>query len=1208
MKRRGSSRRQVLDLDTNSSSSPKRSWQTKYQQIYQDHLNATAASATKVPSEAQNGSEAESRLPQLVGYTSDSEGDEPSKPADLDSKVQDFLKEISDIVPAATTNPEASIDEESSRDSPKSKTKYKKVVGLSMPVGDVSQPTDVIGNQQPTIAWQECYDENSGCYYFWNTETNEVTWEMPEALRLYHVALEQWNIQQQLLLTQQAAGVMTGVATQPSNKQPQKKAGSNKPTEKSKNKRTKPTGSDSEEEKIELITSYGPNSDDDSDSDASNHSSHHSSKKKKVDSLKPSKKEKKKDKDVSIGPQLPPGYVVPVEVKESKPVEVKTQTADLPKITVVPAETEKLKKKKQVVVVEGKVKSVSDKKSLKDNVENVKPAQEIVNKVKTLRRLKKLKDKSSDDSSSEDSSSSDDSIKSKTETTDKNQDNEEEEDDDNDEDDGVEDSILERLKNQAKILKELGGEIPEEIKELLETNSDIQQDQEATITKESEEDLTDKEQIPSKEIISEGIWPEKEESKTDEYFDKISTTDSFLSNVMKVEPSDVETIFNEESNSQSETPADVAEIKKKPPEKAPTSFSLIAGYGNEEESEPEEDKEEGNTKVNGKPAPLFPIAAALEESDKVETETKVEKPSVKSANMKMIKLSAKAKELIHSSTTTGKARATEFVATAEGLKPSSLVKADEVLSDNSTGFPEPVKKTSRKKRLEVPVFRKQEILPVKVETLSKEEPVETKQEVAKLMQNDSNDPEEKETVKPKSTAYTTTWAYNRELKEGQHTGFGYGHDFESDPKQKSGKKGMIQFVKADTLMPKTEAVVNIPNKKLAVEEVNEEKEMSSAEKEKTKNLAQLLSEKVKFLCEGKEVVPPVQVMAIQLETLMVAHSGGGLSVQYLRQWLTSLDDQLASLELVAAPEGWLCQWDRSFKRYFYRNKATGSIQWEYPEVGAAEPPPGPAQGGEEAMELCDSPQPQSPVTPPPPRISSRSPSPPVLPDEPAPPLPPLPPPPPLISEPPPLPPLPPSPPPPPPPPVISISPGEPLPPGVDMPEYEGDRPPLPAAPPPPPPPPPQISEPADQTYATYDVPAQYDIHQMQGVSQDYNNTAYTGTYSAPTGDYVIARPPASTVPTPSTISLATELDSFYNEVAALEPPLPPREPSPSPPPPPAPASPAPPPVEVTSKKKKKTKLAPGLTLKKKGVSSLVAKWQQVQQDVRRETEKEETES
>lgn len=37
------------------------------------------------------------------------------------------------------------------------------------------------------------------------------------------------------------------------------------------------------------------------------------------------------------------------------------------------------------------------------------------------------------------------------------------------------------------------------------------------------------------------------------------------------------------------------------------------------------------------------------------------------------------------------------------------------------------------------------------------------------------------------------------------------------------------------------------------------------EREKTDDLAQMISEKVKFLSEGNESVPPVQVMAIQLE-------------------------------------------------------------------------------------------------------------------------------------------------------------------------------------------------------------------------------------------------------------------------------------------------------------------------------------------------------
>ena len=30
------------------------------------------------------------------------------------------------------------------------------------------------------MKWRECFDENSGFVYYWNTETDEVTWEVPE--------------------------------------------------------------------------------------------------------------------------------------------------------------------------------------------------------------------------------------------------------------------------------------------------------------------------------------------------------------------------------------------------------------------------------------------------------------------------------------------------------------------------------------------------------------------------------------------------------------------------------------------------------------------------------------------------------------------------------------------------------------------------------------------------------------------------------------------------------------------------------------------------------------------------------------------------------------------------------------------------------------------------------------------------------------------
>lgn len=31
-------------------------------------------------------------------------------------------------------------------------------------------------------AWQECFDESTGYPYYWHTETNEVTWELPKEL------------------------------------------------------------------------------------------------------------------------------------------------------------------------------------------------------------------------------------------------------------------------------------------------------------------------------------------------------------------------------------------------------------------------------------------------------------------------------------------------------------------------------------------------------------------------------------------------------------------------------------------------------------------------------------------------------------------------------------------------------------------------------------------------------------------------------------------------------------------------------------------------------------------------------------------------------------------------------------------------------------------------------------------------------------------
>ncbi|XP_075785037.1 formin-binding protein 4 isoform X3 [Pelodiscus sinensis] len=41
--------------------------------------------------------------------------------------------------------------------------------------------------------WQEVWDENTGCYYYWNTRTNEVTWELPQYLATQVQGLQRYQ-------------------------------------------------------------------------------------------------------------------------------------------------------------------------------------------------------------------------------------------------------------------------------------------------------------------------------------------------------------------------------------------------------------------------------------------------------------------------------------------------------------------------------------------------------------------------------------------------------------------------------------------------------------------------------------------------------------------------------------------------------------------------------------------------------------------------------------------------------------------------------------------------------------------------------------------------------------------------------------------------------------------------------------------------------
>lgn len=107
--------------------------------------------------------------------------------ADIDSTLANFMAEID----AITTQP-------SSDDT----TSHPSVVTTAPPRPEINtqqsaaseeqsqQSTEFEYNTQYSLAgvgvemgdWQEVWDENSGCYYYWNTSTNEVSWELPHYL------------------------------------------------------------------------------------------------------------------------------------------------------------------------------------------------------------------------------------------------------------------------------------------------------------------------------------------------------------------------------------------------------------------------------------------------------------------------------------------------------------------------------------------------------------------------------------------------------------------------------------------------------------------------------------------------------------------------------------------------------------------------------------------------------------------------------------------------------------------------------------------------------------------------------------------------------------------------------------------------------------------------------------------------------------------
>ncbi|XP_042202496.1 formin-binding protein 4 isoform X2 [Callorhinchus milii] len=126
-----------------------------------------------------------------------------SKPADIDSTLANFMAEIDAITaptpPAAETpaRPSASpvLTPTPPRPEPKPATAQKPTASATDSTGKSGVAATGTGadwhyDTQYSLAgvnvemgdWQEVWDENTGCYYYWNVQSNEVTWELPQDL------------------------------------------------------------------------------------------------------------------------------------------------------------------------------------------------------------------------------------------------------------------------------------------------------------------------------------------------------------------------------------------------------------------------------------------------------------------------------------------------------------------------------------------------------------------------------------------------------------------------------------------------------------------------------------------------------------------------------------------------------------------------------------------------------------------------------------------------------------------------------------------------------------------------------------------------------------------------------------------------------------------------------------------------------------------
>uniref|UniRef100_A0A8C6UP49 Formin binding protein 4 n=1 Tax=Neogobius melanostomus TaxID=47308 RepID=A0A8C6UP49_9GOBI len=132
----------------------------------------------------------------LLGAYEDSDEDDAAehvpvnsqhnKSADIDSTLADFMAEID----AITTQPTTEGVSDTAASTPPATEKNALQTDSAQIQAEPSTDAAFEYNTQYSLAgvgvemgdWQEVWDDNSGCYYYWNTATNEVSWELPHYL------------------------------------------------------------------------------------------------------------------------------------------------------------------------------------------------------------------------------------------------------------------------------------------------------------------------------------------------------------------------------------------------------------------------------------------------------------------------------------------------------------------------------------------------------------------------------------------------------------------------------------------------------------------------------------------------------------------------------------------------------------------------------------------------------------------------------------------------------------------------------------------------------------------------------------------------------------------------------------------------------------------------------------------------------------------